>query len=214
MRRALVRRIALRHSTHFAAKPRTAKISRMPSDDYPLTLICHPITIAPMVRLIEVQASIQPDGSLLLRYRLRGDIARLRLPQTPSPERQDSLWQHTCFEAFIGAVGDTAYREFNFSPSGQWAAYAFTDYRQRDENFAARQAPQICTRVFAGRLEMDVTLLPEALPTADRLQLALAVVVEADDIADGRHSYWALRHPAARPDFHLRDAFTLELAAR
>ena len=184
----------------------------MPSDDYPLTLFCHPATIAPMVRLIEAQASIQPDGSLFLRYRLRGDIARLRLPQSPSPERQDSLWQHTCFEAFIGGVGDQDYREFNFSPSGQWAAYAFTGYRQRDEDFVAAKAPQICTRIFAGRLEMDVTLPPQSLPAADRLQLALAAVVEADDIADGRHSYWALRHTAERPDFHRRDAFALELA--
>ena len=212
MRRALVRRIALRHSTHFSASPRTAKICRMPSDDYPLTLICHPTTIAPMVRLIEVQASIQPDGSLFLRYRLRGDVARLRLPQSPSPERQDSLWQHTCFEAFVGGVGDTAYREFNFSPSGQWAAYAFTAYRQRDESFVAPLAPQIVTRLSAGRLEMDVTLPPLCLPAADRLQLALAAVVEADDIGDGRHSYWALRHTAERPDFHRRDAFALELA--
>lgn len=187
----------------------------MPTDDYPLTLLCHPATPAPMVRLIEARASIQPDGSLVLHYRLWGDIARLRLPELPSPERSDSLWQHSCFEAFIGAAGDTAYREFNFSPSGQWAAYAFTDYRQRDESFVARQAPQICTRRFAGRLEMDVTLPPEVLPPATKaLQLALAAVVEADDIADGRHSYWALRHPAARPDFHHRDAFTLELAAR
>ena len=180
---------------------------------YPLQLLCHPATMAPMLSRVEARATLRPDGSLILGYRLSGDIARLRLPETPSPERSDSLWQHSCFEAFIGAVGDTAYREFNFSPSGQWAAYAFTDYRQRDENFAARQAPKICTRVFAGRLEMDVTLLPEALPTAERLQLALAAVVEADDIADGRHSYWALRHPAAHPDFHLRDAFALELAA-
>ena len=184
----------------------------MQANDYPLTLLCHPATMAPMVRLIEASASIQPDGSLSLGYRLWGDIARLRLPQSPSPERSDSLWQHSCFEAFIGGAGDQAYREFNFSPCGQWAAYAFTGYRQRDESFIARQAPQICTHLFAGRLEMDVTLPPLALPPAARLQLALAAVVEADDIADGRHSYWALRHPAARPDFHHRDAFTLELA--
>ena len=189
----------------------------MPSNDYPLQLLCHPATMAPMVRLIEAQASTQPDGSLFLRYRLRGDIARLRLPQSPAPDRQDNLWQHTCFEAFIGAggnSGDASYREFNFSPSGQWAAYAFTDYRQRDENFVARQSPQICTRLFAGRLEMDVTVPPQSLSPGDRLQLALAAVVEADDIGDGRHSYWALSHSTERPDFHHRDAFTLELARR
>jgi hypothetical protein len=183
----------------------------MSDDDSPLQLLCHPATMAPMVRRIEAQAAISADGGLALRYRLWGDIARLRLPQSPSPDRQDSLWQHTCFEAFVGGVGDTAYREFNFSPSGQWAAYAFTDYRQRDENFVADPSPQICTRIFAGRLEMDVSLPPLSLPPGDRLQLALAVVVEADDIGDGRHSYWALRHTAERPDFHRRDAFTLEL---
>ena len=208
-----VRRIALLRPIHFAAPSRPAKIRGMPNDDYPLQLLCHPATPAPMVRQVEAHASIRSDGSLFLAYRLWGDIARLRLPQSPSPERSDSLWQHTCFEAFVGGVGDQAYREFNFSPSGQWAAYAFAGYRQRDESFVARQAPQICTRLFAGRLEMDVTLPPQALPSATRLQLALAAVVEADDIADGRHSYWALRHPAARPDFHQRDAFTLELAA-
>lgn len=186
----------------------------MPDDDYPLKLLCHPATMAPMVRLIEAQAAISADGGLALRYRLSGDIARLRLPQSPSPEHQDSLWQHTCFEAFVGGLGDEAYREFNFSPSGQWAAYAFTGYRRRDENFVADRSPQICTRVFAGRLEMDVSLPPLSLPPADRLQLALAVVVEADDIGDGRHSYWALRHSAERPDFHRRDAFALELARR
>ena len=36
--------------------------------------------------------------------------------------------------------------------------------------------------------------------------------VEAADVVDGSHSYWALHHPAALPDFHHRDGFTLELA--
>jgi hypothetical protein len=33
-------------------------------------------------------------------------------------------------------------------------------------------------------------------------------VIEA---ADGSLSYWALRHPPGKPDFHHRDAFALEL---
>jgi ABC-type uncharacterized transport system permease subunit len=41
-----------------------------------------------------------------------------------------------------------------------------------------------------------------------RLALALSVVVEHED---GVLSYWALAHPAAKPDFHHRDAFVLEL---
>jgi len=34
------------------------------------------------------------------------------------------------------------------------------------------------------------------------------VVVEE---LDGSHSYWALRHPPGKPDFHHSDAFALEI---
>jgi hypothetical protein len=41
-----------------------------------------------------------------------------------------------------------------------------------------------------------------------RLTLALSAVIEDED---GVLSYWALKHPAGKPDFHHRDAFALEL---
>ena len=185
----------------------------MQHNDYPLTLLCHPATPAPVVRTIEAHATMQPDGSLAIAYRLWGDMVRLRIPEPQAPERTDSLWEHTCFEAFVGATGDTAYREFNFSPSGQWAAYAFSGYRQPDASAALRSAPQITARRFAGRFELEAVIAADALPPgADTLQIALSAVVEAVDIVDGSHSYWALRHPVQRPDFHHRDAFILELA--
>ncbi len=186
----------------------------MPNDDYPLTLLCHPATPAPVVRLIEAHVSFRPDGGITFAYRLRGDMARLLVPQQQRPAHTDLLWEHTCFEAFAGVRGESAYREFNFSPSGQWAAYAFSDYRQRDESFELIDAPQITTRLYAGRLEVDAILAPNALPSAaDTIQIGLSAVVEAADIVDGSHSYWALHHPAARPDFHHRAAFTLEVPA-
>ena len=40
---------------------------------------------------------------------------------------------------------------------------------------------------------------------------ARAAVVEE---ADGRLSYWALRHPPGRPDLHHADAFALRLTSR
>jgi hypothetical protein len=40
------------------------------------------------------------------------------------------------------------------------------------------------------------------------LQLALSAVVEDEQ---GLLSYWALKHPPGRPDFHHPDAFALEL---
>jgi hypothetical protein len=185
----------------------------MPENDAPLTLLCHPATPAPVVRELEANASFQADGSMRIAYRLWGDMARLLIPQDQPVQCADFLWEHSCFEAFIGVPGETAYREFNFSPSGQWAAYAFSDYRQRDETQPPSAAPQITTRLFAGRLELEAIISPGALPAnASVLLLGLSAVIEAADVVDGSHSYWALKHPAARPDFHHRDAFTLELA--
>lgn len=185
----------------------------MPPDDYSLTLHCHPATPAPVVRSLEALATMQPDGSLKLAFRLWGDMARLLVPEEKTPTPADNLWEHTCFEAFIGVASETAYREFNFSPSGQWAAYAFSSYRVPDEAPAPVNAPQISTRRFAGRLELEATIPAAALPVGTTLQIALSAVIEAADIVDGCHSYWALRHVAERPDFHQRAAFILELAA-
>lgn len=181
-----------------------------------MSLLHHPATPAAVIRRLEVHAERRADGGLDLAWCLRGDMARLSIPAPATPGCADELWQHTCFEAFVGVTGDAAYREFNFSPSGQWAAYAFAGYRQRDETVALLTPPQITARLFAGRLEFEVSMAPAMLPATpagSRLQLALAVVVEASDTVDGSHSYWALRHPAAHPDFHHRDGFAIALAA-
>jgi hypothetical protein len=50
--------------------------------------------------------------------------------------------------------------------------------------------------------------LAGAPPVTGGWQLGLTAVVEA---ADGSLSYWALRHPVARPDFHHRDGFAQTL---
>jgi hypothetical protein len=175
-------------------------------------LICHPATPAPVVRSVEARISAKPDGSIDITYCLRGDIIRLRVPEELAPERIDQLWEHTCFEAFIRVRGETGYREFNFSPSGQWAAYAFKDYRKPEEVLPEIDTPRIVARRTAGRLEIDVTLPPLALPPnpgKTPWQIGLSAVVEEADTVDGSHSYWALRHPCERPNFHHCDAFAL-----
>lgn len=193
----------------------TARIRCMKPDDtpvdYPLQLLCHPATPAPVVSKIEARALIRPDGYLDLAFRLRGDMARLLIPTLLAEDRK-LLWEHTCFEAFIAGADETAYREFNFSPSGQWASFAFSDYRLANETSAMVDPPQIASRLFAGRMELEALISPDSLPTGStKLLLGLSAVVEAADTVDGSHSYWALRHPAPRPDFHHRDSFAFEL---
>ena len=94
------------------------------------TLQPHPATPCPALHTVTTTVERLADGSLHLRYALSGDIAQVRIPEAQPPTFTDGLWQHTCFEAFVGIKGETAYREFNFSPSTQWAAYAFSDSRQ------------------------------------------------------------------------------------
>ena len=69
-------------------------------------------------------------------------------------------------------------------------------------------APVIRVRRSAQRLtlEAEVSLQPTSLVRS--VQLGLSAVVEA---ADGGLSYWALKHPPGKPDFHHVDAFALQL---
>lgn len=189
----------------------------MPDIDALLPLTCHPATPAPVVRCIETRVAFRTDGDLVLSYCLRGDMARLLIPTEHAPERTDLLWEHTCFEAFIGMSGGTGYREFNFSPSGQWASYAFSDYRQRESTPTDDLAPRITARLFAGRLELDAVVAANSLPSnpdGAPWRIGLSAVVEAADTMDGNHSYWALHHPSPRPDFHHHETFRLEIPAR
>ncbi len=151
-------------------------------------------------------------GGLSLSYRLNGPIHCLRIPAPLPPEFVDGLWEHTCFEVFVAVAGKTAYREFNFAPSGEWASYAFREYREREEFNLTDVAPHISVHYFDDRLELDAVLAPALLTSTapdEVLQLGLSAVIET---ADGNRSYWALAHPAAQPDFHNRATMHLTLA--
>jgi len=72
----------------------------------------------------------------------RGDVERVRLPPARAPRIAQGLWRYTCCEIFVARVGSPAYHEFNFAPSGEWAAYAFERYREgvllRDDSLDPR----------------------------------------------------------------------------
>lgn len=157
------------------------------------------------VTAIAVDVAWLRTGVLLLSYELTGDIDEVRLPPIVAPTRADELWRHTCFEAFIRPGSNPAYFEFNFAPSTQWAAYEFDGYRS-GMRAAETAAPRIDTRIGPTRLSLQATLELRALPPGP-WRLGLSAVIEE---ANGRLSYWALAHPAGRPDFHHADCFTCE----
>ncbi|MDQ5941462.1 MAG: hypothetical protein QG572_275 [Pseudomonadota bacterium] len=175
-----------------------------------LDLEPHPSHVAPAGLKIDAGVELFADGSLHLGFVLHGETSlldRVLLPDPGAAIRVDGLWQHTCCEAFIGVHGQTAYREFNFSPSTAWAAYAFGDYRQA-VSMPLGPVPPIAFMRNPGSLMLATTLAPGWLPKSRPLCVGLSAVVELDD---GTRSYWALAHPAAQPDFHHRDSFTLIL---
>lgn len=152
-------------------------------------------------------------AGLKLDYRLLAPAAGLRLPLLPPlqpPGRADRLWEHTCFEAFVGVPGSTSYHEFNFAPSGRWAAYAFTAYRTGLQPLQASAVPGVSVVAASGELQVTAEVPAVLLPDpAGALRLGLAAVIED---AAGRRRHWALHHPAARPDFHAAAGFAVLLA--
>jgi hypothetical protein len=162
-------------------------------------------------------------AALHLDYRLRGDLSLLLLPSPQEALDPDRLWAHTCCEIFLAQAASPAYREYNFSPSGQWAAYAFSAYRQRTA-WKNPPAPRMSWQREKNVLRLRVTLPAAALPAVP-LQAALAVVVLTNSVFPDEQfapstsrqtlepacAYYALRHPPGAPDFHHRANFILHL---
>jgi len=175
-----------------------------------VALVPHPDHGAPTVRGVGVAVARTPDA-LALAYTLEGDLDSLRIPAPVAPAIVHGLWERTCFEAFVAADGGDAYHEMNLAPSGAWAAFAFRSYRDGGPLSDPALAPGITVRREAGRLLLEARMPLARLSPAyvgARLRVALSAVIEA---ADGGRSFWAVRHPAGRPDFHWRGGFAVVL---
>ncbi len=149
-----------------------------------------------------ISVEFEREGGLLwLRFIIDGNPDLIAWPGEAPVGRADELWKHTCFEAFVTTAD--GYREFNLSPSGQWASYRFDGYRE-----GMRPADEVCVVegldggsdyvALEGRIELPV----------EARKLALSVVIET---IDGAKTYWALAHPSDKPDFHHPDSFVLDL---
>lgn len=170
------------------------------------SLVCHPDTPTDAIKDIIVSGSRGHSGFITLRYHVIGDIARLKIPAPAEAGRADNLWATTCCELFTRDQGDEAYREFNFSPSGQWAAYGFAQYRD-SMNEIDVWAPRIDTIVKPDTLTVDVTFVS---PRLGPQNVGAAMIIEQEG---GVKSYWALAHPPGAPDFHHPACFAYELPA-
>ena len=167
-----------------------------------MQLISHPAHSPGAITSVDAHVTLAPNG-LMVSYSVTGDINELVLPARREPRRAENLWQTTCFELFLRGDGP-AYSEYNFSPSGEWAAYAFDSHRE-------------------GRREISATITTATAGDAETLNLTASLVTDLDDVASlaltavieersGHKSYWAIAHHAGVPDFHDDACFALRLA--
>ena len=166
-----------------------------------LTLVHHPDTPpsgAPfkLWATAELSAAFGASATLNIWYGIAAPAKRFVLPAAGEGARRDGLWQTTCFEAFLGVPDAPAYREWNFAPSGDWAAYDFDDYR------AGMRVADVAAPPYV-RLEDNLTWwtlgATVAVPAGQEWRLGLSAVIEE---RDGTRSYWALAHGDGAPDFH------------
>lgn len=149
-------------------------------------------------------------NALRLAWRMAGNVDSIAWPEPAPHAFADLLWQHSCFEAFVGAEGEAGYREFNLSPSSRFAVYAFDGHRsgmRRADDAAVVE--QYFSR--SGDIaEMQAVVRLDGLADAACWDVGLTAVVEE---RSGAKTYWALAHPDGPPDFHNRDCFVARLPA-
>ena len=171
----------------------------------------HPAAPARVVGGVSAGGGLDREGRMKLAYRISAAPRALHWNQSDPPGRRDELWRHTCCEAFL-ATGPESYLEFNFSPDGSWAAYAFSSYRRRAEPDPALEPPEVRVRTARNAVGLEAIIDVGAvvdLAGVPEIRMNLAAVVEE---TGGPASYWALRHPSPQPDFHDAGGFVLTLS--
>jgi len=167
----------------------------------------HPDSRCAAVTHIEAELARRGANNLVVSYFVTGRIGDVCLPPVATVTRKDELWRHTCFEAFVRAAPEAEYYEFNFAPSKNWAAYRYSSYRSGMCVASEIRARQIDVQAGPGSYTLQATLelddVPR-LPDTASWHVGLSALIE--DMSGGK-SYWALAHPAGKPDFHHAEAF-------
>jgi hypothetical protein len=175
-------------------------------------LVPHPATppAKPAFNLwasVDHAASLGPVATTNIWFGVGAPAERFIIPELTEPWRAEELWKRTCFEAFFQAPGEERYREWNFAPTGNWAAYDFETYREGMARADVESPPYVRMEDNFTWWTIGATI---AVSAETQWELGLSTILEEKD---GTKSYWALAHPPGdKPDFHAPDCFIARLA--
>ncbi len=161
---------------------------------------------------VKIDLRLHRKGNdLMFKYRVSGSVLELSSIKWPDERREmaarrDELWKTTVFEFFVAVDGQAGYIEMNIAPSGDWNAYAFSNYRAGMLPVASiAKTPLSSTSKDADSLALEGVIHLSDFQLVGPVVLGASAVLEYQD---GRKEYWALAHRGEKPDFHLRDSFT------
>lgn len=162
------------------------------------------------VSLFEAEVSLSTNGLLWLHYIVDARPEDVVMPNCQESARTDGLWQSTCFEVFVRSIDSAGYLEFNFAPSGLWAAYHFMGYREAMSDLTLAKPPEIYLTGGETWFTIEASVqLPADWVSKDLLANITAVI----ESSAGDKSYWAAKHAEKQADFHDPDCFVLSLQA-
>ena len=149
------------------------------------------------------------NNKLKIDYKLLGTSQTIIPTVANQPIRQFDLWEHTCFEFFLGIKNTKKYWEFNLSPAGHWNVFRFPKYRHNiAEEMTFKELP-VRVLQYSDELQLNLEIDLDLIITAKQsLEVGITAVIED---TQGKISYWALTHLKNEADFHDRDSFILDL---
>jgi hypothetical protein len=148
---------------------------------------------------------VQSNG-FLLSFELTGKATNdiLIQPRSTKSARKNDLWKETCFECFFGVGNSKQYFEFNGSTTGDWALYAFDDYRNGMKDVPMVVEPSL------QKLEKEdgkISVVWNIPYFTDSIIQSASVTAVIKNATNSEVGYWALKHAGEKADFHLRESF-------
>lgn len=168
-----------------------------------------PFNPDPRTPNLAIKTRIRRQGKILtIGYQLQGDLSQIVLPQPRSSvNRQDDLWQTTCFEFFLAIFNAPEYWEFNLAPTGDWNIYRFAKYRRGMQPETRFEHLPLKVESQENSYYLETAIALDKIVSGDTpLEIAVTIVIED---TQGNISYWAISHPGTEADFHRRDSFIL-----